>query len=161
MYFNGYKGVFALKKRKWLIAVAALLVLTIVGVSKLLPSYSSTLEANWGISLPRKARLTEVYQQDSGTSFHGDGVRYHVFSYIHEDYIDPMFPWSPTESPTNYSANTSEAAEAWLDEIDVPNEERPNYENCSSWYKSQEDNSEIILLWDKELNRLYIIESFL
>ena len=98
-----------MKERKWLIAVVVLLVLAVIGVSKLLPSYSSTLEATWGISLPWKARLTEIYQQDSGASFHGDGVRYHVFSYKYEDYIDLMFAWPPTEYPTNYYATTSEA----------------------------------------------------
>jgi len=150
-----------LKKRNWLIAVAILLILFVAGISKLLPSYSSTLEANWGISLPRRARLTEIYQKDSGASFHGDGVRYHVFSYKYEDYIDLMFAWPPNKYPTNYYATTSEASEAWLDEIAVPAEERPDYSKCSSWHKSQEDNSEIIFFWDSEQNRLYIVENFI
>jgi len=150
-----------LKKRNWLIAVAILLILFVAGISKLLPSYSSTLEANWGISLPRRARLTEIYQKDSGASFHGDGVRYHVFSYKYEDYIDLMFAWPPNKNPTNYYATTSEASEAWLDEIAVPAEERPDYSKCSSWHKSQEDNSEIIFFWDSEQNRLYIVENFI
>ena len=150
-----------MKKRNWLIAVAILLILFVAGISKLLPSYSSTLEANWGISLPRRARLTEIYQKDSGASFHGDGVRYHVFSYKYEDYIDLMFAWPPTKYPTNYYATTSEASEAWLDEIAVPAEERPDYSKCSSWHKSQEDNSEIIFFWDSEQNRLYIVENFI
>lgn len=150
-----------MKKRNWLIAVAILLILFVAGISKLLPSYSSTLEANWGISLPRRARLTEIYQKDSGASYHGDGVRYHVFSYKYEDYIDLMFAWPPTKYPTNYYATTSEASEAWLDEIAVPAEERPDYSKCSSWHKSQEDNSEIIFFWDSEQNRLYIVENFI
>lgn len=150
-----------MKKRNWLIAVAILLILFVAGISKLLPSYSSTLEANWVISLPRRARLTEIYQKDSGASFHGDGVRYHVFSYKYEDYIDLMFAWPPNKYPTNYYATTSEASEAWLDEIAVPAEERPDYSKCSSWHKSQEDNSEIIFFWDSEQNRLYIVENFI
>ena len=113
--FNRLKGVTALKKRKWLIAAAILLVLAVVSVSKLLPSYSSTLEANWGISLPWKARLIEVYEKDSGSSFHGDGIRYHVFSYKYEDYIDLMFAWIPTENKTKTHGNYSEAATEWLD----------------------------------------------
>ena len=150
-----------MKERKWLIAVVVLLVLAVIGVSKLLPSYSSTLEANWGISLPWKARLTEIYQQDSGASFHGDGVRYHVYSYKYEDYIDLMFAWPPTEYPTNFYATTSEAAEVWLDEIDIPAEARPDYTKCSSWHTSQKDNSEIIFFWDSSTNLLYIIENFI
>lgn len=150
-----------MKKRKWLIAIAVFLVLTVVGVSKLLPSYSSTLEANWGISLPWKARLTEIYEKDSGSSFHGDGIRYHVFSYKYEDYIDLMFAWTPTEFKTISHGNYSEAATEWLDEIDVPEGQRPNYENCCYWYKSQEDNSELIIFWDNSTNLLYVVESFL
>ncbi len=155
------KGVTALKKKKWLIAILIIFVLAVIGISKLLPSYSSVLEANWGISLPTKALLTEEYQKDAGASFHGDGVRYHVFSYKYEDYIDLMFAWPPTKYPTKFYPTTSEAAEAWLDEIDVPEEERPVYANCASWHKSQDDNSEIIFFWDAELNRLYIIENFI
>ncbi len=148
-------------KKKWLIVFAILIILSVVGISMLLPAYSSTLKANWGISLPWKARLSEVYENDSGASFHGDGIRYHVFSYKYEDYIDLMFAWSSVERSTNYYSNVSEAAEAWLDEIVVPIEYRPNYSNCSSWHTSKEDNSEIIFFWDNEANRIYIVENFI
>ena len=147
--------------RKWLITATVLLVLAGLGISTLLPSYSSTLEANWGISLPWKARLSEIYEKDSGTSFHGDGVRYHIFSYKYEDYIDLMFAWPSTEHPTNFYATTGEAAEVWLDEIDVPADKRPDYAKCCSWHRSKDDNSEIIFFWDNELNRLYIVENFI
>lgn len=150
-----------MKKKKIIIIVALIILIVLAGVWKLVPSYSSTLKANWGISLPIKALSSEVYEKDSGSSFHGDGVRYHVFSYEYEDYIDLMFAWSPVEHSTNYYSTVSEAAEAWLDEIDVPTEQRPNYLNCSSWHTSQEDNSEIIFFWDNELNRIYIVENFI
>ena len=125
------------------------------------PSYSHTMKINWGISLPVKALCTEVYEKDSGSSFHGDGIRYHVFSYKYEDYIDLMFAWSHTEFNTIFHGSYSEAATEWLDEIDVPDDQRPNYENCCYWYKSQEDNSELIIFWDNSTNLLYVVESFL
>lgn len=150
-----------MKKRVVIFLLCALLLVGIVCWHVMPPSYSRTIEANWGITLPWKAQLTEIYQQDSGASFHGDGVRYHVFSYKYEDYIDLMFAWPPTEYPTNYYATTSEAAEAWLDEIAVPAEERPDYIKCSSWHTSQKDNSEIIFFWDSEQNLLYIVENFI
>lgn len=149
------------KKRIVLAAVAVILIAGCCIGWKVFSAYSRVIEANWGITLPWKARLTEIYEKDSGASFHGDGVRYHVYSYKYEDYIDLMFAWPPTEYPTIYYGTTSEAAEAWLDEIDVPAEERPDYEKCSSWHKSQEDNSEIIFFWDSEQNHLYIVENFL
>ncbi|MBQ7862036.1 MAG: hypothetical protein IJ349_07540 [Clostridia bacterium] len=150
-----------MKKRALTIAVILIVVLAGFGILKLFPSYASTIKSNWDISLPIKAVLTETYEKDSGASFHGDGVRYHVFSYKYEDYIDLMFAWTPNEHKTNFYPTTREAAEAWLDEIDVPDEERPDYEKCCSWSKSQDDNSEIIIFWDNELNKIFIVENFI
>ena len=150
-----------MKKRDLAIATILIVILTGIGILKLFPSYASTIKSNWNISLPIKAVLTETYEKDSGASFHGDGVRYHVFSYKYEDYIDLMFAWTPNEHKTNFYPTTREAAEVWLDEIDVPADERPDYSKCYSWSKSQNDNSEIIFLCDNELNKLYIIENFI
>lgn len=150
-----------MKKRRTILVATCLFVVVISIGWRLFSDYSRVIEINWGITLPWKARLTEIYEKDSGPSFHGDGVRYHVYSYKYEDYIDLMFAWPQTEYPTNFYATTSKAAEVWLDEIDVPAEERPNYEKCCSWHKAQEDNSEIIFFWDNELNHLYILENFI
>ena len=150
-----------MKKRALTIAVILIVILTGIGMLKLFPSYASTIKSNWDISLPIKAVLTETYEKDSGASFHGDGVRYHVFSYKYEDYIDLMFAWTPNEHKTNFYLTTREATEAWLDEIDVPADERPDYSKCCSWSKSQDDNSEIIIFWDNELNKLFIVENFI
>ena len=149
------------EKRALTIAVILIIILTGIGILRLFPSYASTIKSNWDISLPIKAVLTETYEKDSGSSFHGDGVRYHIFSYKYEDYIDLMFAWTPNEHKTNFYPTTREAAEAWLDEIDVPADERPDYSKCYSWSKSQDDNSEIIIFWDNELNKLYIVENFI
>lgn len=150
-----------MKKKAVFITVFIVILIAILGVLRLFPSYASVIKSNWGISLPIKAVLSETYEKDSGSSFHGDGVRYHIFSYKYEDYIDLMFAWTPNEHKTNFYPTTREATEAWLDEIDVPAEERPDYEKCYSWSKSQDDNSEIIFLWDNKLNKLYIIENFI
>ena len=125
-----------MKKRALATAAILIVMLTGIGILKLFPSYASTIKSNWDISLPIKAVLTETYEKDSGASFHGDGVRYHVFSYKYEDYIDLMFAWTPNEHKTNFYPTTREAAEAWLDEIDVPADERPDYSKCYSWSKS-------------------------
>ena len=123
-------------------------------------SYSRVLEANWGISLPFKARNREVFSQDN-SGFHGDGIRYHVYRYQYEDYIDLMFAWRNREGATIFHDSYSKAAEAWLDELQVPRSQRPSYEVCSYWYKSQEDHSELLIFWNPENNHLYILESFL
>ena len=57
------------------------------------PAYSRVLQANWGVALPAEALLTEEHEQDSGASFHGDGIRYHVYSYADADPIRTMLLW--------------------------------------------------------------------
>lgn len=149
------------KKRVLVIALVCVLLLSGVAGWKNISDYSRIMENNWGISLPWKSLYKEIYEKDAGASFHGDGVRYHVFSYKYEDDIDLMFAWSPVERKTLFYSTVSEAAERWLDEIEVPAEERPTYSQCASWHKSKEDNSEIIFFWDSDFNRLYIVENFL
>ena len=150
-----------MKKPTVIAIILTLIIIFILGVYELFPTYSFIIKSNWDIDLPIKAVLTETYEQDSGTSFHGDGVRYHIFSYKYEDYIDLMFAWSSNGHQTTNYPTTREASEAWLDEINVPTDNRPNYSNCSSWSKSENDNSEIIFFWDSDLNKLYIIEKFI
>ena len=153
------KGEIRLKKRY--IVLVLLLLMIGIRIIRLYPSYSSTIEANWGIALPIKAVLTEEYVKETEDSFRGEGIRYHVFIYQYEDYIELMFAWSGSKYPTNYYSSTQEAAEAWLDEISVPEDKRPNYSKCYSWHKSQADKSEIIFFWNSELNELYIIENLI
>ena len=141
-----------------LLPVAILLAVLLIFAAK--TGYSRVLEANWGISLPFRSLYTEIYENDA-SGFHGDGLRYHVYRYKYEDYIDLMFAWRSRENETIFHSSYSEAAETWLDELQVPAEERPDYAACAYWYKAQEDHSELIVFWDQERNRLYILESFL
>ena len=120
------------------------------------------LEANWGFELPVKALCKEVYSEDTGPSFHGDGIRYHVFSYRYEDYIDLMFAWSGNlENRTLFYQSYSDAADMWLGELGIPQKQYPDYDACFCWYKNERDNSEIIIFWNPEINRLYIVENII
>ena len=123
--------------------------------------YSSVIHANWGFGLPSEAHYSEVYYKDSGASFHGDGIRFHVFSYKEEKPVEEMLAWSGKEEETIFSSSYREAVTEWLNSIDVPNEKYPDYSKCLYWYGSQNDNSEIIVLWDKSSMMIYVVESFL
>ena len=73
-------------KHKSKIAAIVILSIIVLGAALFflwehLTDYSTALEINWGISLPSQASLSEVYAKTSGSSFHGDGIRYHVFTY--------------------------------------------------------------------------------
>ena len=123
--------------------------------------YNTTLEVNWEITIPSEAQYSEIYRKDSGSSFHGDGIRYHVFSYEDQSYISAMLDWESEEQETIFYANYSDAVNGLLDAIEVPSEYRPYCSDCLFWYESQADNSEIIILWDKGNSTIYVVESFL
>ena len=76
------------------------------------------------------------------------------------DPINKMFAWQPGEQETIHHSSHSAACTEWLSKINVPAKERPDYENCSYWYQPQEDISEIIIFWDEDQGKLYVIESF-
>lgn len=100
-----------IKRKRILLAILITLISVWTIYRSIVPSYASVLEANWGIKLPVKALCKEVFDKDTGPSFHGDGIRYHVFSHRYEDYIDLMFAWSENaENNTLFYQNYSDAA---------------------------------------------------
>lgn len=148
-------------KRKLLMAavILAILLAAIAATFALWgkSDYSSVLQANWDISLPKAAKYDQIYTKDSGASFHGDGVRFHVFTYLNQSPIEEMFQWKAEEDYSSYS----DAVDEWLDSIDVPAEHRPNYAGCLYWHHRKSDGSEIIILWDHQQKLIYVAESFL
>ena len=152
-------------KRRVAIPITAVIFGAVVGVALIwmdyFSDYSNVLKINWELSLPHDAAYSEVYSQSSESTFNGDGTRYHVFTYVNTTPISEMLAWQSTERKTLYSGSYSAAVEDWLDKLGVPANERPVYENCSYWYQSQADNSEIIILWGERENKLYVVESFL
>ena len=151
-----------MNKKKIIIVLGIIIIFSLLGIIiyNNLKNYSNVLKVNWNIELPKNL-VKEIYSADSNASFHGDGIRYHVFSYKNEDEIEEIFNWSNEEKETIYYSSYSESINNWLNEIKVPKENYPNYSNCKYWYNTQDDNSEIIILWDSTKDRLYIVESFL
>lgn len=121
--------------------------------------YDWVVGINWGISLPQKAGLSQVYKENSEPSFHGDGIRYHVYSCTDPEPVEQMVSWGP-EGLTRHGESFTEAAESWLTEIEVPPEQWPGRE-AVFWYQCQDDGSELILFWEREEKTLRILESFL
>lgn len=160
-----------MKKKRILLVVLVALISVWTIYKSIVPSYASVLEANWGIELPIKALCKEVYKDDTGPSFHGDGIRYHIFSYESVTPIKTMVSWSDVNGDTlawsqtegeekNYQTY-AKASDIWLDDLDIPKEQYPNYDACFCWYKNEHDNSEIIIFWNPEINRLYIVENII
>lgn len=128
-------------------------------------NYSEVLEANWGLSLPADAQCSEIYDKNSEQGFTGDGWRYHVFTYKEAEPISKMFNWQTEGQKTKHYSSYSETVNEWLNEIEVPLDERPNFKECVYWYQSEVHNGiifdEIIFLWDNNQNKLYVAESLL
>lgn len=160
-----------MKKKRILLVVLIALISVWTIYKSIVPSYASVLEANWGIELPIKAFCKEVYEADTGPSFHGDGIRYHVFSYQNGSAIENMLSWSDVNGNTLAWSQTigeekkfqtySEASDIWLDALDIPMEHYPDYDVCSYHYRNADDNSELIVFWNPEINRFYIVENLI
>ena len=160
-----------MKKKRILLVVLIALISVWTIYKSIVPSYASVLEANWDIELPIKAFCKEVYEADTGPSFHGDGIRYHVFSYKNDSPIENMvswsdvngktLAWSQTEGEEKIYQTYSEASDIWLNELDISAEQYPDYDACFCRYKNAHDNSEIIIFWNPEINRLYIVENII
>ena len=150
-------------KKKVISIITIILICAIAfGILRHLNSnYSMVLKMNWGFQMPVKSKCIEIYEQDTGDSFHGDGKRYHVFSYKYEDGVEAMFTWSSEEKKTIYHSCYSDAVNEWMDEINVSDEQYPDFSQCLWWYDNQEDNSEIIVMWDSQEKKVYIAESFM
>ena len=144
------------------ISIFAIILFSLLGIIiyNNLSNYSSVLKINWNIKLPKNI-IKEIYSANSDSSFHGDGIRYHIFSYKNENKVEELFNWSIEEKETIFYSSYSESVNNWLNKIKVSKENYPNYSNCKYWYNKKDDNSEIIILWDSKENKLYIVESFL
>ncbi len=144
------------------ISIFTIILFSILGIIiyNNLSNYSNVLKINWNIELPKNT-IKEIYSANSDLSFNGDGIRYHIFSYKNENKIEELFNWSIEEKETIFYSSYSESVNNWINKIKVSKENYPNYSNCKYWYEKQDDNSEIIILWDSKENKLYIVESFL
>ena len=151
-----------MKRKRVLRAVLAALVglLLLAGLLawRLVPGYASALRLNWGISLPILARPSLCYEADSGPSFHGDGERYHVLQYAVGSGIESALFW---QAPP-VDADETEATEALMDHLDVPDRLRPDLESCR-WHTAtdpSDSRNHLYLLFDPSTLELYILESF-
>ncbi|MBQ9930733.1 MAG: hypothetical protein IJO79_00090 [Firmicutes bacterium] len=150
-----------MKKRILLTILIIVLFAATVAMQWDMSGYLKTFEENWGIEFPKQAGCKEAYAKDSGASFHGDGIRYHIFDVEKEERITAALVWQTEDRETIFCESLFTAANQWMDEIQVPQSKRPDYPDCVFWYSSQSDSSELILLWDEDEEELYIIESFL
>lgn len=143
------------------VSVIILVAVLIVGIFLSGGDYSRVLAANWKIKLPWEARCSEIYENNTAPSFTGDGIRYHVFSCENAVAVEQMTEWRDDECETAFDMSQTESVKKWMDVLGVPGEWQPDFENCRYYYSRKDDNSEIIILWNRDAEILYVAESFL
>ena len=147
-------------KNKKALIIIGIMITVIILIYFLYADYWTTIKINWKISMPYMSVYRETYHKTSEPSFFGDGIRYHVFSYENEKYIEKMLNWEVTEKTTEIYSSYSEFIKTELDRIEVPEKERPKYSKCKYWYNKDLDD-EIVICWDDDIKKLYVIELFI
>lgn len=116
-------------------------------------------EQTWHLTFPESAE--EIYHRDTGSSPHGDGFRYTVYELTDTEDLPDFTEWTDTQLETKYAEDYEGFALQCLNKLDVPSEERMDFDACVYSYSQKEDSSELLLMYDPEVNRLYVIEEIL
>lgn len=94
------KGIFQMKRLK-LCLLALIICFGLCGCEGIgftsIRRYADCMNTNWHLNLPETD--VEIYVKNSGVSFTGDGIRYHILQYDEEsaDIILKSFDWEAGE----------------------------------------------------------------
>lgn len=156
------KGIFQMKRLK-LCLLALIICFGLCGCEGIgftsIRRYADCMNTNWHLNLPETD--VEIYVKNSGVSFTGDGIRYHILQYDEEsaDIILKSFDWEAGE----LDSELADKMEEWLDSIDVPLEDRPkqNEWKHTTLLRKECNSDHLIMFFDEDTNQLYVVEYFL
>lgn len=156
------KGIFQMKRLK-LCLLALIICFGLCGCEGIgftsIRRYADCMNRNWHLNLPETD--VEIYVKNSGASFTGDGIRYHILQYDEEsaDIILKSFDWEASE----LNSELADKMEEWLDSIDVPLEDRPkqNEWKHTTLLRKECNSDHLIMFFDEDTNQLYVVEYFL
>lgn len=156
------KGIFQMKRLK-LCLLALIICFGLCGCEGIgftsIRRYADCMNRNWHLNLPETD--VEIYVKNSGVSFTGDGIRYHILQYDEEsaDIILKSFDWEAGE----LDSELADKMEEWLDSIDVPLEDRPkqNEWKHTTLLRKEYNRDHLIMFFDEDTNQLYVVEYFL
>lgn len=156
------KGIFQMKRLK-LCLLALIICFGLCGCEGIgftsIRRYADCMNRNWHLNLPETD--VEIYVKDSGASFTGDGIRYHILQYDEEsaDIILKSFDWEAGE----LDSELADKMEEWLDSISVPLEDRPkqNEWKHATLLRKEYNRDHLIMFFDEDTNQLYVVEYFL
>lgn len=114
---------------------------------------------NWNIDIP--SGLRERYHTDTGSAPHGEGVFYTVYE-RRDETLDVLkafsnLEWSKEEHSTKHKDSYSAFILDYADQLEVPQEKRPDLKHCVFYYKIRPDRSELIAAYDTFSHTLYFV----
>ena len=143
------------KQKKYFKIIILLLIIMIVLVMlNIMREYltvSKLLELNWNITIP--SDLKEEYYIDTGSSFHGDGERYSIFS--------------GSKLIMNFNNQKDKKLEQKVyksnKKLNIPKENQIDFAHEYVWEKivnRNDERDELYIIYDCELNKYYFYELF-
>ena len=108
-------------------------------------------ERNWKITLPKK--MNQEFDISTEPSFHGDGVRFSVFS-SKSEISNEFLTGFKTEDIECFK----EEIYKYLEMLKVPNEYYPNFEHPCSMKKMEMYSNKLYLIYDEKTYNLYVVQ---
>lgn len=142
-------------RRKWEARILAGLAAAVLNGCALFPDDAGTIALNWGIELPDGYTVT--YETDTGSSFGGDGLRCHVFTWQDDSALEELLPWSESDE------EGIALAREMLTALHVPEESWPALSSCLSWHgnvREEDPRDQLVILYLPESACLWVLESF-
>ena len=142
-------------RRKWKAWILAGLAAAVLTGCALFPDDAGTIAINWGVKLPDGYTVT--YETDTGSSFGGDGLRCHVFTWQDGGALEDLLSWSENDE------EAIALAKEMLTELNVPEEARPDFSACLSWHgnvREEDPRDQLVILYLPERACLWVLESF-
>lgn len=138
------------------LALPVLAVLLAVSFLQTAGDYMRTVNLNWELDLPASQGC--LYETDSGSSFHGDGERYHILEYAGDGRLEQALAEQATPLPSAENPVTE-----ILDDLSVPADQRPDFADCGVFTADHpsDDRNRLYLLVNSAGTRLYVVEFFL
>lgn len=148
-------------KRKWAIGLIFCLLLAEMLYMKLYDpgeEYIESIHKNWGVTLP--SAEWEVYDADTGASFQGDGVKYHIFRYEETEKVEIQKAVSWHDGRNHL---VERKIDALLRDLVIGQEYAVDFEE-NYWYFTLMNgggSSELFLLYFPDQMRLSVVEDFI
>ena len=134
-----------------LVLFGAMIIVGSYGFYENLHGYDRPMKYNWGSTLPRGYEC--IYTKEGEESIFGDGDRYHVLQYDDEPNFSEKLVWET-------SCIKSEEIKEILTGLQVESEYIPDLQSSANvkYYHNTKDDDELWMIFNRDQQRLYIIE---